>query len=113
LQRLQIPKDELIEAPAALTERNRTFESAKAVKAKLEELGIAVRGLNVVSEGPHARRTRLVYRKVIGKGTSVGILMIKPLDYDAENWWKSSEGIRTMLSEALGWLFESLFSSGR
>jgi hypothetical protein len=113
LQKLQIPKDKLIEAPGAMVYRNRTFESAKAVKAKLDELGISVRGLNVVSEGPHARRTRMVYRKVFGKGTSVGVLTIKPQDYDAEHWWKSSEGMRTTLSEGLGLLFESLFSSGR
>jgi hypothetical protein len=113
LQKLQIPQDKLIEASGARTYRNRTFESAKAVKAKLDELGISVRGINVVSEGPHARRTRLVYRKVFGKETAVGILSVKSRDYDPERWWKSSEGMRTTLSEGLGWLFESLFSSGR
>ena len=113
LQKLQVPKDMLIEAPGAMTYRNRTFESAKAVKATLEGLGISVHGLNVVSEGPHARRTRLVYRKVFGNGVRVGVVAVEPRDYDAEHWWKSSEGMRTTLSEATGWLFESLFSSGR
>ena len=113
LLKLQVPKDKLIEAPAPMTYRNRTFQSAKAVRAKLDELGIAVRGLNVVSEGPHARRTRLVYRKVFGNGTRVGILTIGSQDYEAKHWWKSSEGVKTTLSEGLGWLFESLFSFGR
>jgi hypothetical protein len=113
LQKLQIPKEKLIEAPGAMVYRNRTFESAKAVKEKLVELGIYIRGLNVVSEGPHARRTRMVYRKVFGKGIRVGVLTIEPLDYDEEHWWKSSEGMSTTLSEGLKLLFESIFSSGR
>ncbi|HVP17966.1 MAG TPA: ElyC/SanA/YdcF family protein [Spirochaetia bacterium] len=113
LQKLHIPKDRLIEAPGAMTYRNRTFESAKAVKTRLRELGISVRGLNVVSEGPHARRTRLVYRKVFGKGTSVGILSVISRDYDAQRWWGSSEGAKTTLSEGLGWFFENLISVRR
>ena len=113
LLKLQIPKEKLIEAPAAKTYRNRTFESAKAVRAKLRELGISVQGLNVVSEGPHARRTRLVYRKVFGRETIVGVIAIRSMDYEAERWWRSSEGMITTMSEGIGWLFESLFSSGR
>ena len=113
LIKLQFPKDKLIEAPAAKTYRNRTFESAKAVRTKLRELGISVRGLNVISEGPHARRTRLVYRKVFGGDTIVGVIAVKSMDYEAARWWKSSEGMRTTMSEGIGWLFESLFSSGR
>ena len=108
-----IPKEKLIEAPGAMTYRNRTYESAKAVRVKLRELGISLRGLNVVSEGPHARRTRLVYRKVFGKETNVGILMVKSQDYDPDRWWRSSEGVKTTLSEGIGWLFESVSSSGR
>ena len=113
LLKLQIPKEKLIEAPAAKTYRNRTFESAKAVRAKLLELGILVQGLNVLSEGPHARRSRLVYRKVFGSETVVGVIAIRSRDYEAERWWRSSDGMETTMSEGIGWLFESLFSSGR
>lgn len=113
LRKLEIPREKLIEAPGAMTYRNRTFESAKAVKAKLSELRISIRGLNVVSEGTHARRTRLVYRKVFGNNIIVGSLMIESRDYDRNTWWTSSDGMKTTLSEGIGWLFEALFSSGR
>jgi hypothetical protein len=113
LQKLQIPKDKLIEAPAAESDRNRTFASALVVKAKLDELGITIRGLNVLTEGPHARRSRLVYRKVFDKKTSVGVLSIKSVYYDEVHWWRSSVGIEDMLEQGLGWLYESLLSSGR
>ena len=113
LRELQMPKEKLIEAPAAKTYKNRTWESAKAVRAKLRESGISVSGLNVVSEGPHARRTRLVYRKVFAKETVVGVVAVRSMDYDADRWWESSEGMKTTMSEGVGWLFESLFSSSR
>jgi len=113
LQKLQISKDKLIEAPAAESDRNRTFASALSVKAKLDELGITIRGLNVFTEGPHARRSRLVYRKVFGKKTSIGVLSIKSVYYDELHWWRSSVGIEDMLEQGLGWLYESLLSSGR
>jgi hypothetical protein len=113
LVKLQIPKEQLIEAPAAKTFRNRTFESAKGVRARLRELGISCRGLNVLTEGPHARRTRLTYRKIFGGEARVGVIAVMSKDYEPARWWRSSEGMKTTLSEGMGWLFESLFSSGR
>ncbi|MBI2924858.1 MAG: YdcF family protein [Verrucomicrobia bacterium] len=105
--------EKLIEAPTAKTYRHRTFESAKAVRARLREVGIAPRGLNVVSEGSHARRTRAVYRKVFGAEAKIGVIAVAPRDYDAERWWASSEGVKATLMETLAWLYELVFDSGR
>ncbi len=113
LLKLQVPKEKLIEAPAAKTYKNRTWESARAVQKELRQSHISVVGINVVSEGPHARRTRLVYRKVFGKEAVVGVIAVKSRDYDSDRWWASSEGMKTTMSEAAGWLFERVFSSGR
>jgi hypothetical protein len=112
-QRLGLPKDRLIQAEARRTYRHRTFESAKAVQAKLREQSVPVRGVNVMTEGPHARRTRAVYRKVFGPDTPVGVFAAEPEEYDARRWWASSEGLKTTLVEFFGWLFEVLFDSGR
>jgi hypothetical protein len=53
LLKLQIPKERLIEAPAAKTYKNRTLESARAVQKKLRESRISVMGINV--KGPPVR----------------------------------------------------------
>ena len=113
LLKLRVPKEKLIEAPAAKTYRDRTFESAKAVRAKLNELGISVRGLNVFTEGSHGRRSRMIYRKVFGKETIVGVVTFRPREYEAERWWKSSAGVEEITTGTIEWLFERLFSSGR
>ncbi len=111
--KIGFPNEKLIEAPTAKTYRNRSFESAKAVRARLRELGLPVRGLNVVSEGSHARRTRAVYRKVFGREAEIGVIAVPPRDYDSKRWWTSSEGVKATLMETLGWLYEVVFDSGR
>ncbi len=113
LRRLGLPDTCLIEAPAAKTLRNRTFESAKAVHAKLNELGIEIHGLNVVSGGPHARRTRLVYSRQFGSERRVGVISVAPQDYDPARWWASSEGMTDVTVELLKWAFGLVLNSGR
>jgi len=113
LLKLDVPPDKLLEAPAAPTFRNRTFEAAKAAKVKLAQAGIRIRGLNVVSGGPHARRTRMVYRRVFGDEIPVGVISIASEEYDPQHWWRSSEGIKETFGEGLGWAYEWAFASGR
>jgi hypothetical protein len=111
--KLGFPKDHVMEAPAARTYRHRTFESAKAVRTRLRELGVRTRGLNVVSVGPHARRTRAVYRKVFNDEIEIGVIAIESRDYDPKRWWAFSDGVKVTLAEAVAWLYEALLDSGR
>lgn len=109
VRKLGFPGDKLVEAPGERALRNRTFHSAQAVKAKLAELRIRCTGLNVVSEGAHARRTWIVFRRVFNGDTPVGIISEPPVEYDPRRWWASSEGTKTVLGETIGWLHEVLF----
>lgn len=111
--KLGVATNQLRVASTAKTHRNRTYVSACAVRDLVREHGLTVRGINVVSEGPHARRTRLAYRKAFGDSTAIGILDVPPQDYDADRWWASSDGVKSTLTEGLGWLYEVLFDSGR
>ena len=113
LLKLGIPQVKLIDAPAAPTFRQRTFEAAKGAKLKLAETGLQIHGINVVSGGPHARRTRTVYRRVFGDQGPIGVISIASQEYDARHWWRSSEGIKETFSEGLGWAYEWVFASGR
>lgn len=113
LKKLGLPGDRLIEAPAPETLRNRTFESVRSVRAKLNDRGIRIQGINVVSMGPHARRTRLVYQRVFGRNANVGVIAVAPRNYDPNRWWKSSEGVKSVFGEALGWVHELVLDSGR
>lgn len=113
LEKMQFPKDRLIPAPAGPTRRHRTFESARHVRRTLLQKGYPLRGINVLTEGPHARRTWTVYQKVFGPEVPIGIISLEPRNYDPKRWWGSSDGIKTVVMEAIGWLYEAILDSGR
>jgi len=109
LRKLGLADGTLVEAPGEATLRDRTFHSAEAVRNKLADLGVTPLGLNVITEGPHARRTWTVFRRVFGQAVKVGIISCEPVEYDPARWWSSSEGMKHTVIEAIGWFHDLLF----
>ncbi len=110
---LGLSADKLLSAPSLESDSQRTFESALAAKRLLELRGFAVGAINVFSRGPHCRRTRLVYSKVFGPATRVGIVAWCPYATQGKAWWQSSERTKEMVTESLGYLYEWVLNSGR
>lgn len=113
LLRVGIPSDRVIAAPARDVESQRTYESAMAVWQALHTKGILPTALNVFTLGAHARRSRLVFEKVCGPGTKIGVIAWVPPDYKSETWWQSSDRTENMIKETGGIVFEIMFDSGR
>jgi len=113
LKKLGMKSEDLIAAPAEKVFRNRTFVSAVSVRELLAERAIEITGVNVVSVGTHARRSWIVYTKVLRDTCPVGVISLAPRDYDPDRWWTSSDGVKTTLTETIGWLYEVLFDGGR
>lgn len=113
LLELGMNSNALASAPAPNVLRNRTFVSATSVQNLLTQSHIHPAGINVISVGPHARRSYVVYHKVLGPTCPVGIISLPPQSYDPECWWKSSDGIKTTISETAGWLYEACLNGGR
>lgn len=67
LIRSGVPSDRIIVASARDTQRQRTYESAVAAQRALQAKGIRPQALNVFTKGPHARRSRLVFAKILGR----------------------------------------------
>ena len=89
--------------------KDRTYASAVALREWLRAHGGVPLRFNVLSVGPHARRTRLMYEKAFGKNIQVGIIAIEDQDYPAAQWWKSSSGVRSVLDEALAYVYARVF----
>ena len=114
LTRAGVPPDRIIEARAIDTDDHRTFEAAAAVSRTLTARGLHFTAVNVFTADVHARRSRLVYAKVLPAGTAVGVVAWSPSDYHPElPWWKSSDRAVDLIKETAGWLFELLLNSGR
>ena len=113
LVRLGVPEDRLIVAPAGDSESQRTYNSAVAVRRALDGLKIRPQAMNVFTLGPHARRSRLVYAKVGGPETEVGVIGWAPSSDEAVPWWHSSDRAKELLTETAGYVYEVLLNSGR
>ena len=55
---------------------NRTLTSALAVRDWLQRSDIRVEGINIISEGTHARRTWMTYNKVLDESYKIGIISL-------------------------------------
>ena len=100
-----LSKESVQMVPSRVMDRDRTYRSAVALRDWLTEHKIAVRGLNIVTEGTHARRTQLLFKEALGRNTQVGVISVPSPDYDQKHWWRYSEGIMDVISELAAYLY--------
>ncbi|MGE3311126.1 MAG: YdcF family protein [Limisphaerales bacterium] len=105
LLKLGMATNEVLAVPASPTFRNRTYESAVALRDYLASQGAVPEAINLVSEGTHARRSRLCFQRALGRRTPVGIISIENRDYESDRWWKYSSGIKTIFGESIAVLY--------
>jgi hypothetical protein len=91
--------------PAPGVKQDRTYACAVALRKWLDEHGTQVTRINLLTVGPHARRSRLLFQKSFGKDMPIGVLAIPESDYDARHWWRSSRGFRSVTDEAIAYLY--------
>ena len=90
-----VPRDRVVLLDSAAAT---TFDEAKAVADYLADH--PAKRLMIVTEGPHTRRARWIFQRVLA-GRPVEIEMVSaPADeFDSENWWRSEEGFLFVVSE--------------
>jgi hypothetical protein len=95
--------------PCPSRHRDRTFASAAALKSWLDDHGREVTGLNVVTLGVHARRSRLLFQEALGNNIRVGVIAVEDRSYGPNGWWQYSEGVKEVIIEGVGYLYARLF----
>jgi hypothetical protein len=108
LRKLGLKADVVTPVPCRSWRQDRTYNSALAVKTWFEKNGVAVRAIDVVTVGPHARRSRLLFQKALGNRIKVGIIPVKSNEYDPSRWWESSDGFREVIGEEIAYLYARL-----
>jgi hypothetical protein len=109
LVRSGIPADRVIEATGSGVQQDRTFHAAMNVKGWLEKQALRSGSVDVLTLGPHARRSRLLYEKALGEGFRVGVISIADRGYDQTHWWRTSEGVRSVIGEAIAYGYARMF----
>ena len=105
LGQLGVEQRLIVPVPAPLVRRDRTFASALAVNNWLSQSNIPIHSVDVISMGTHARRTQWLFQKALGDSISVGIIAAPSPGYDANKWWDSSSGVRTLIGETIAYLY--------
>jgi uncharacterized SAM-binding protein YcdF (DUF218 family) len=108
LLKLGLSTNDIQAVPTPLTQRDRTYTMALSLKTWLREHGMSPTKVNLITGGPHARRSRLLFEKALGNGVRVGVVAIPATDYDERHWWRSSQGVRVVVGEALAYGYARL-----
>ncbi len=105
LRKAGVPEQFVQMVPSRVLERDRTYGSAVALRDWFNDHKLPVHQMNVLTEGEHARRTRLLFEEAFGKSVQVGIIAVPNPDYDQTHWWRYSEGVRDVLSEGIAYFY--------
>ncbi len=105
LVKLGVNPEQVVAVPAPFVIRDRTYETAVALRKWLDESDLAVKSLNLISLGTHSRRSRMLFERALEHEVKIGIIAITDQDYDPKRWWKYGEGVRTIISEAIAYVY--------
>ena len=105
LKQVGVPAELVQMVPSHVIGRDRTYSSAAALREWLRDHNLRPRAINIVTEGAHARRTRLLFQRALGPNVAVGVISIPSPDFDAKRWWYYSEGVEDVIEEGIGYLY--------
>lgn len=105
LIRKGLNNDAVLAVPSPRVRQDRTHAAAVALNGWLRQHNAMPASLNVISLGAHARRSWLLFGKVLGEKTRVGIIAVEDRDYDPKRWWRTSQGVRLVADELLAYCY--------
>lgn len=105
LIRKGLNNDAVLAVPSPPVRQDRTHAAAMALNGWLRQHNAMPASLNVMSLGAHARRSWLLFEKVLGGKTRVGIIAVEDRDYDPKRWWRTSQGVRLVADEMLAYCY--------
>ncbi len=100
-----LPEEIITIVPAFMDRMGRSHANAAAFALVAEQQGI--RRFDVVSDGIHARRSRMLYRSALGRTAEVGVIALEDPTF-GKDWWKHKDGRRRMGREITGLLLARL-----
>jgi hypothetical protein len=109
LLRLGLDSANLVMLSSDAVMHDRTYNSAIRLKRYMAESHKDIRAINLISQGVHGARSRLLFRAALGDSIGVGIISVRSTYYTENNWWRSSKGFREVMNETFGYFYVLLF----
>ena len=105
LEQMGVNPKSLHAIPAPSVRQDRTYATAIALKKWLGEHGMNTKKIEIITMGAHARRSRLLYEKVFGAGTRIGVISVRDEGIDPQHWWTNSNGFRSVVDEMVAYFY--------
>ena len=102
---LDVSPEQVVAVPSPFTPKDRTAASARAVKSWIAESPTAIRAVNIYSYDAHTRRSWWIFKSVLEPEIQVGAIAHPSLNFDSTSWFTSSAGVRSVVSEAIAYLY--------
>jgi len=109
LKKMGVPPEKIVVAVADDGKRDRTYASAVALREAFMAYNINEKNLHLITTGPHGRRSRMLFKKALGNEYSIGVSSLAPAAYEADRWYTCSEGVRSVMSEFLAYIYAKFF----
>jgi DUF218 domain len=90
--------------------RDRTYNAGLALHNWLTQNHVDLHRFNLITTGVHARRSQFLFQKALGLQVQVGVLSMTDSGYNPDRWWASSEGVKMVFFEVLGYLYMGIFN---
>ena len=97
----------LVKVATPKSKKDRTYHTALEVRKYLLTQ-TPYRSIDVISDSVHARRSWYLYHRACEPEIKVGIIAATSPQFDADHWWRTSNGVRIVLNEAIAYLYAKL-----
>lgn len=109
LLKLGLGTNDVQAVPAPKVRQDRTYAAAFSMHRWLLQQHVSVSHIHLITEGPHARRSRLLYHQALGPSIQVSVTAVPVGDFDEKHWWRSSAGVRGVIGETIAYLYARLW----
>lgn len=105
LRALGVDGDRIVPLATSPSEQHRTFQTAIVFKDWMARVAPEATAVNVFTRGPHARKSRVLFRRVLDPRIQVGVIAGVEDSYAPRRWWMSRRGIHVVSRKLLGYLY--------
>ena len=99
-----INSSQIIATPGETVIVNRTLTSALAFRDWLKQTNTDISGINIISMGAHARRTWMIYNRILKEKYPIGIISLPDYVYTQSRIYRLLKNIRETLGIIYYWI---------
>ncbi|MCC5613897.1 YdcF family protein [Nostoc sp. CHAB 5836] len=103
--KLGLEAEKVVAVPTPFVVKDRSYASAVEFHRWLSNSNLQIESINLFSLDVHARRSWFLFKKILTPDIKVGVIAATTEDYNPSKWWGSSEGVRTIIHEAIAYIY--------